>query len=148
MSTRLYYWLLQIPGLLLLSTLLGFLVHLEWIDWSLAGLVVLGWLIKDAVMYPWLKSAFDRHGAPDAGPAGLVGQIGELTVTGFVRVRGELWQAELVSNADEFGGSSANPALQLADYAAGTPVRIRDARGMTLIVEAITNHPDAGSSNA
>lgn len=135
MSTRLYYWLLQIPGLLLLSTLLAFLAHLGWIQWSLAGLFVLGWLVKDAAMYPWLKSAFDRRDAPDAGPAGLVGQIGELTATGFVRVRGELWQAELASDPGEIGP-------RIARRLAGTPVCIRDARGMILIVEAVSEKPD------
>ncbi len=132
-KTLLYYSLLQIPGLTILGLALAAAVQFEWLGVPLAAGILVAWLIKDAVMYPFVKSAFEPPPPGDRGPAGLVGAIGtttrELNPQGFVRVRGELWQAECVAVSE----SSASPAEVPADR----EVRVVAARGMMLLVEPL-----------
>ena len=126
MTTRHRYWLFQIPGWALTGAVL--LVLREWIDISLS--VVFGVLalvvIKDFLLYPFLRSAYDTQ--VKTGVAQLIGSQGvvkrDVDPEGYVLVRGELWKARLQHN------DRAAPK--------GTEVRIDDADGMTLIVEPIS----------
>ena len=60
--------------------------------------LVVVWMLKDAALYPWLRSAYE----PDSrriiermiGLAGVA--VEPLAPRGYVRVRGELWHAEPV----------------------------------------------------
>lgn len=74
-------------------------------------------------MYPFLRTAYES--GVKTGAEQLVGARGiaqdELSPRGYVRVRGELWQAEL--------RPSDRPIQP------GSPVRILAAEGMTLIVK-------------
>ena len=95
-QTRRRYALYQVPGLLVL---VGVVVGLyRWAmlpGWGAVALVVV-WMLKDAALYPWLRTAYE----PDSRKAierliGLTGVAVEpLAPRGYVRVRGELWQAE------------------------------------------------------
>lgn len=117
------YYLLQIPGWTL-AAVAGW-AAVRWLGapgW-LAAAAWAVYFLKDFLLYPYLKRAFEtdaRTGAERlAGETGVVQQT--LCPQGFVRVRGELWQAR----AEEPG----------ANIAAGTKVRIVGAEGMTLVVK-------------
>ncbi len=93
------YWLLQVPGWFILVALL--VAARRWFDISigLAIVVFVAWLVKDVVLYPILKHAYHFHerGSEDS-LLGLQGVAQEtLDRTGYVRVRGELWRAELAT---------------------------------------------------
>ena len=90
-----------------------------WLFWSL----VIGWIIKDVILFPFVWRAYDRDAPSAAG--GLIGQLGiakvRLDPFGYVQVRGELWKA--VREGD--GGP----------IEAGSPVRIHRREGLTLYVK-------------
>ncbi len=75
-------------------------------------------------MYPMLRTTYEP--GVKTGSEQLVGAKGvakeELAPHGYVRVRGELWRAEV--------GQSRSP------ISVGSPIRVLAAEGMTLIVEA------------
>ena len=89
----------------------------------LAILLFALWVIKDFALYPVLRIAYE-DGSPNATDS-LVGALGtareRLDPSGYVRVGSELWRAELV--ADDTCVES------------GEPVRVREVRGLTLLVE-------------
>lgn len=118
------YALLQIPGTALL--VLVMLMLREWLDlpnW-LAWSVVAVWVGKDVVLFPFVWRSYD----PDfpAHALSLVGEVGSawdrLAPSGYIRVRGELWRAEVIG-----GGQPINR---------GKRVRVREVRGLTLLVES------------
>jgi len=119
------YWAMQLPeaalvivALLLLQEWLGFSA---WITWSLAGL----WVAKDAALYPFVWRSYDP-GYP-ATMHSLDGEHGiateRLDRSGYVRVRGELWHAELDHGARPVDKDET--------------VQVRATRGHTLIVDAV-----------
>jgi membrane protein implicated in regulation of membrane protease activity len=117
------YLLLQVPGWLLVVLLLRILssqVQLPgWAGPTLVGL----WIVKDLALYPLLRRAYEDD--PRTGAERLVGSSG-ITVTplapqGYIRVRGELWQAKVLA--------SSEPVPK------GARVRILAARNLTLAVE-------------
>jgi membrane-bound serine protease (ClpP class) len=116
------YVLLQVPGWLLAAVAAYAIERWAGLDWRIAAGLWLAYFIKDFILYPFLRRAYETDAA--SGTAALVGEIGiateDLKPNGYVRVRGELWHAELGS------GASA--------VSAGTRVRIRGARGLTLTV--------------
>jgi membrane-bound ClpP family serine protease len=119
------YWALQLPEvalvivvLLLLQEWLGFAT---WLTWSLVGL----WVAKDAAFYPFVWRSYDP-----SYPTTLHSLDGEhgvaterLDRSGYVRVRGELWRAELAHGA--------RPVDK------GEPVQVQATRGLTVIVTAV-----------
>jgi membrane protein implicated in regulation of membrane protease activity len=128
-SIALRYFLLQLPGWILLSICAFALWVWQLIPGWLALAIVAVWLIKDIALYPVVRSAF----APSEPAAGrLVGQsavaIEAIAPTGYVRLAGELWRAEL-----------EDPTARVQP---GERVTVRSARGLTLIVSA--DAPDAG----
>jgi len=121
------YWAMQVPEaalvivvLFLLQEWLGFPA---WIAWSLAGL----WVAKDAALYPFVWRSYDP-GYP-ATMHSLDGERGiateRLDRSGYVRVRGELWHAELDHGARPIDKDE--------------PVQVQATRGHTLIVDAVEN---------
>ncbi len=82
---------------------------------------------KDFVLYPFLRRAYE----PDSrtGVELLAGERGvaetELDPEGFVRIRGELWRAQL-----EPGSAAVH---------SGEPVVVVAGRGMTLVVRKRQN---------
>jgi membrane protein implicated in regulation of membrane protease activity len=123
-STFARYLALEAPGWVLAGCLLWLLVE----SFGLAvWLAVLGWVIwvaKDFAMYPWLREAFEV-GEADAS-ALLIGRTGlareRIAPSGYVRIGAELWRAELAPGA--------------AAIESGAAVRVREVRGLTLVVEA------------
>jgi membrane protein implicated in regulation of membrane protease activity len=116
------YALFQVPGWLAAAVVLLGLV--EWVSlsfWAAFGLFTL-WVIKDIAIYPLVRTAYES--GVKTGVEQLVGEKGvaqsSLDPRGMVRVRGELWQAEVESS-----GRRIEP---------NSKIRVTAARGMTLIV--------------
>ncbi len=123
------YWALQIPGTLLLVVILHLLQdHLglsTWLLWSIVGF----WVIKDVVLYPVVWRSYDPgYPATQHSLDGARGIATEpLNPSGYVRVRGELWRAELARDARPIKKHEA--------------VQVRAVRGLTLIVAAVDDSP-------
>jgi membrane protein implicated in regulation of membrane protease activity len=121
------YALLQIPSLIILIVLLALAkrwVDLpSWFTWGLIGL----WVVKDAALFPLTWRAYDQDRERDLGA--MVGERGtaeeRLNPLGYIRVRGELWKAELTDDA--------RPIEK------GEEVRVQGIRGLTLLV-SLGNH--------
>lgn len=97
----------------------------RWVDlpnWIFWGPIAL-WIAKDIILFPFVWRAYDRNRLKDLhtliGAEGIVEE--QLSPSGYVRVHGELWQAEV-------GGDSL-PIQK------GEIVRIQSIRGLKLIVE-------------
>lgn len=116
------YLLVQIPGWLLTAAV-------AWLLWKYVGLPLWAAIAaiaisvgKDFVMYPLVRRAYDADGRNAAED--LIGQIAvakqPLNPTGYVQVRGQLWQART---------ADGEPAIE-----EGGLVRVREVKGMTLIV--------------
>jgi membrane-bound serine protease (ClpP class) len=118
------YTLLQLPALaLLVSTL----ILLRWvIDIPLWATIVLTllWIVKDVVMFPFVWRAYDQNSLGHANSmVGLPGvTIEQLSPSGYIQVRGELWRAEL---------EKGHPPIDK-----GEQIYVRGHRGLTLLVEA------------
>lgn len=128
MLTATKYWLFQVPGWVLAAIVVTGLHY--WIGtpaWVSLALFAL-WVLKDVLMYPLLRSAYET--GAKTGVARLIGATGiaqeDLAPSGYVRVKGELWHAEL---------KPENPSIP-----AGSPIRIVAAQGMTLVVIDDKNH--------
>ncbi len=119
------YLLLQVPGWALAVVVL-YLVH-RWLGLPLwaAGLLLAADVVKDLVLYPWLRRAYeDEYVPPAARLAGETAEVVEdLAPEGYVRVRGELWRARC-------GGGEP--------VASGGRVQVTGAQGTVLIVEPRT----------
>ena len=125
MPTWFRYLLFQIPGWILAAIVLLGLYHSQLIHGWLAVLCFLAWLVKDLVLYPLTREAYEtKH---NEGSQALIGQRGvsegDLIPEGYVRVRGELWRAV----ADPSRGAIAS----------GSKVEIVAAEGMRVFVRAV-----------
>lgn len=124
MSVRARYFLLQVPGWILVAMILFGLR--DWIGISLGWAVALYalYVVKDFVLFPFLRHAYDTR--TTTGIEKLVGETGvvkrALAPKGLVLVGSELWKAAVAPGAREI-----EP---------GRRVRIESARGMVLIVRA------------
>ena len=129
-STFRRYVLLQAPSWALAAVVLAGLHRWGYLSTWIAGVLLLAWVVKDLALYPWLRrsSALDTRMPVEQQ---LVGQRAivtrPLSPRGWVRVRGELWQAEPL-----------NPGR---DIPAGTTVEVVAARGLTLLVREATVEP-------
>ena len=117
------YALLQLPGVALIVLLL--IMVRRWVDipaWSFWGIIAL-WVAKDVVLFPFVWRAYEWGRPEDANP--MIGTRGiakdDLSPSGHVTVRGELWHAEVMGGAQPIDK--------------GEVVRVRGVRGLTLIVE-------------
>jgi membrane protein implicated in regulation of membrane protease activity len=123
-SPKIKYLLFQIPGWIITAIVLLMLLHWEFIPKWLAVLCFVAWLLKDLLLYPFLRRAYEPG---VTGSARLVGSRGvaegDLAPTGYVRVRGELWRA-VVSPADVVVPS-------------GTEVEVVSADRMEVFVRAV-----------
>lgn len=116
------YLLWQLPGWGLAVVILMALNALVGLP-GWAGVVLFFLVVaKDVLMFPFMREAFRPSGS---GRERLIGARGHavdgLAPSGYVRLNGELWRAEVGERG------KAIPA--------GNPVVVRDARGLTLIVE-------------
>ena len=129
MPTWFRYLLFQVPGWILAAIVLSGLYHSKLIQGWLALLFFLAWLVKDLILYPLTRTAYEKK--HNEGSQALIGQRGisegDLSPEGYVRVRGELWRAV----ADPSRGTIAS----------GTQVEIIAAEGMTVFVRPVEeNH--------
>jgi membrane protein implicated in regulation of membrane protease activity len=124
-STWLRYLLFQIPGWLLAAG--GALALWRW-EFLPPWLCIAGfcaWALKDLALYPllWRVYEIDRR----TGAEALIGARGfaqeDLEPSGFVRVRGELWNATVLASERMI--------------AAGVEVEIVGAERMTVFVRAV-----------
>lgn len=124
MSPPIKYLLFQIPGWIIAAAILTALVHWEFFTKGIAVLCFFGWLLKDLLLYPFFRRAYEPG---VTGSARLVGSKGiaegDLTPKGYIRVRGELWRA-VASPADHVLRS-------------GTEVEIIGAERMEVFVRAL-----------
>ncbi|MFC1823317.1 NfeD family protein [Thermodesulfobacteriota bacterium] len=124
------YILLQIPAAGLLVIFL--LLVQKWMtlsSWLVGGVIGL-WIAKDVVLFPfvWRSYAVDRS-QEGQGIFGMVGLAKEkLNPSGYVQVRGELWQADLVS-----GGRPIEK---------GDIVKVRGVDGIKLLVEGVNEEKE------
>jgi membrane-bound ClpP family serine protease len=116
------YWLYQVPGAALAALVVAGLWYVEVVSARVATGIWLAWLVKDVVVYPLVRAAYERAGT--TGAERLVGRHGvareRLDPAGWVHVRGELWRAEAADRP----------------IPPGSRVRVHAARGSTLIVAA------------
>jgi len=123
------YLLFQLPGMFFAGIVLVLLFergHLTApLAWGLFGL----WVLKDALMFPVTKIAYETPHRPH-GPEALLGEVaiaqGPITSwgagdSGWILVRGELWRAHSREGT--------------ASVAQGDRVRVVEAREHVLVVE-------------
>lgn len=117
------YTLLQLPALALL--LMALVLVQRWIDipeWIFWGSIMC-WIAKDVVLFFFTWRAYDTSGA--RADRSMVGARGitqnRLAPSGFIHVRGELWKAEVWG---------ASRPIEI-----GEKVKVRDMKGLTLIVQ-------------
>jgi len=116
------YGLLTIPGTAALVLIL--IVVQNWVPipvWLRVTLILL-WLAKEIILFPFVWRAYD-HARPE-GFHSMIGQRGitreRLAPTGYVRVQGELWKAEIMLN---------EPPIEK-----NQPVRVEKVAGLKLFV--------------
>ena len=107
-------WVLWGVGLYVIRELMGFPA---WIIWALISI----WITKDFLILPYVWRSYEiqleqRH--PLTGAEGVVEK--PLIPEGYIRVRGELWRAELAEEKGPVGK--------------GEKVQVQRAEGLTLIV--------------
>ena len=116
------YVLLQIPAAAVLIIIVilvrTWYDYPPWAGWAIVAL----WIAKDTILFPFVWRSYDSSAPDDA--MSMVGKQGiaeePLSPRGYVRVRGELWKAEV---------ARGEPPI-----AKGEPVRVREVRGLTLKV--------------
>ncbi len=107
------------------------LTQWEFLPKWLAVACFLGWLLKDLLLYPFFRPAYEPGRTGSARLVGARGVAeGDLTPMGYIRVRGELWRAV------------ATPADHVIH--SGTEVEIVNAERMEVLVRAV----GAGSSES
>ncbi|MGE0702600.1 MAG: NfeD family protein [Vicinamibacterales bacterium] len=124
------YILFQLPGLAIAAV--AVLALHRWAGVSAWGAAALwlAWLLKDVVLYPKLKAAYEQR---DPMPASrFVGRrvvvTQPLAPAGYVRIGSELWSAR---------------ALDGESIEAGVTVEVVGADGLTLIVRESRKAPGA-----
>ncbi len=136
------YTAFQVPGWII-AIVGGWFLH-RWVDvplWVASGVLVV-WVIKDYALYPVLRSAYELdHRRPIDR---LVGEHGtasdELSPSGYIRVRGELWRArpeqievDVDSEVDVEGQNAIGTGIGQGDQ-----VEVIGVDGALLVVRART----------
>lgn len=102
------YSLIQLPGAVI--ALLVLILVRRWLgfDYWIVWLGLFLWVAKDAALFPFVWRSYDWEVAQ--GTDAMIGERGvaeeRLAPSGYVRVRGELWQAKTAGPGDivEKGG--------------------------------------------
>lgn len=116
------YAVLQIPGAFMVGVLLVVFYYAGYISSSMGALLFTGWLVKDAVMFRFLRKAYEP--GPPHGTEALVGLravvVDALSPKGSVRIGSEHWTAIASDGAKPLGR--------------GTRVRVVSVDGYTVTV--------------
>ena len=95
MSVPQRYFLIQIPGWVLAAIILYAFHRLFALPLWLAAILMVADIVKDIVLYPYLRRAYETTESMPAerliGERAVIRQA--LTPEGYVLVRGELWRA-------------------------------------------------------
>jgi membrane protein implicated in regulation of membrane protease activity len=124
-STRVLtrYTILQLPGLAVLVIIMLFVLRWFGLPVWLLWCSVFVWVVKDVILYPFVWRAYDQPRGKEADA--MIGTCGiakeRMAPSGYVLARGELWKAELTAGS--------RPVEK------GERVRVRETRGLTLIVK-------------
>jgi membrane protein implicated in regulation of membrane protease activity len=123
------YWLLQIPGWILLGAALAAASYYLGLSVVFCVLVFLLWLLKDVAFYFWLGKHYELR-SEDATRA-LLGRRAiarePLAPSGYVELGGELWRAELLGEASVVG-EGAEVVVEGID---GLTLRVRGGGGLS-----------------
>jgi membrane-bound ClpP family serine protease len=119
------YILLNIPELAAVVLILVIIEHwvalTAWLFWSIIGF----WIVKDALLFPFIWRAYDWNRSEQSGS--LIGVQGiakqRLIPSGYVQIHGELWRAK------RFG---EGPPIE-----AGQTVRVEKMEGLTVFVAPV-----------
>jgi membrane protein implicated in regulation of membrane protease activity len=118
------YLLFQLPGCVAAAAVLMGLVHWELVSPTIAYVLFVIWVVGEIALFPVLRIGYEPGGR-SAGAEALVDTLGvaqeDLDPEGYVRVGAERWRAVVASGC--------------APVAAGTEVRVREVRQLTLVVE-------------
>jgi membrane protein implicated in regulation of membrane protease activity len=118
------YLVFQIPGWVITAMVLIGLTHWQFLPKWLAVACFLGWLLKDLLLYPFFRPAYEPGVTGSARLVGARGVAeGDLAPMGYIRVRGELWRAV------------ATPTDHV--IRSGTEVEIVNAERMEVLVRAV-----------
>ncbi|GIW42147.1 MAG: hypothetical protein KatS3mg076_2724 [Candidatus Binatia bacterium] len=116
------YLLFQIPGWIAVGVLVVLADSLEILSARVGTAILALWVVKDFALYPLVRAAYEKPGSD--GKTDLAGARGtaltDISPRGSVRVRGELWRAEL---------AATSPPVR-----AGEEVEVVSSRGLTLVV--------------
>jgi membrane protein implicated in regulation of membrane protease activity len=119
------YTILQIPGLVLLVFGITVINRFVSIPLWLFFIIIAAWLLKDILLFPKVWRAYDPVSI--AQIERLLGKnavvVDRLNPAGYVRIRGELWKAEVNGHG--------------AEVNTGKTVKVSSFKGMKLIVEEI-----------
>jgi membrane-bound ClpP family serine protease len=112
----------MLPGVVVLVLVLIVAQHWVTIPGWLFGTIVLLWILKETIMFPFVWRAHDQQ---RAGPSRLmIGDRGvakeRLAPDGYIQVQGVLWKAEKIDNG---------PPIEK-----GESVRIEKMEGLKLFV--------------
>jgi len=121
------YLLFQLPGWVAAGAALAFVQMQGWLEapWPLA--LFGGLVIKDAVLYPWMRIAHEPSSLLGLEALRRAHGVAETTFSpgepgGVVRIGAERWRARLACDAR---GAVRD----------GERVRVRDVQGLTLLVD-------------
>ena len=96
------YSLFQIPSLLIVTLLVFTVNHWYILDNAIIVMIILFWILKDILIFPFVWKAYS-HKDRDKSKT-ILNQHGVAVDTinpkGFVKINGEIWQAELVELND------------------------------------------------
>lgn len=130
MKTWQRYWLLQLPGFVLVVVMLYIASRWYAVPLLAALLLLAAWILKDAAVYPIVKGAFE--GPKPTGVAVLIGSTGKATEDlrprGYVRIGPELWWSQSTAPVNR-----------------GDAVHVVACEGMMLLVEPSNAEPEPES---
>lgn len=119
------YILLNIPGLAAVILILIIIQYWVVLPVWLFRSVIAFWIIKDAVLFPFVWRAYDWE-RPGLNRS-MIGERGiakeRLAPSGYVQIHGELWKAEKIGDR--------------SPIEMGQSVKIVNMEGLTLFVEQI-----------
>lgn len=96
------YSLFQIPSLLIVTLLVFTVNHWYILDNTIIVMIILFWILKDILIFPFVWKAYS-HKDRDKSKT-ILNQHGvavdSINPKGFVKINGEIWQAELVEPND------------------------------------------------
>ncbi len=125
------YSLLQLPGIALV---IGLLFLMQWwmdIPLWLRWLIIIIWVAKDAVLFPFVWRAYDWNQKDNRHT--MIGMQGialeRLDPVGYISIRGEQWKAQVMGKG---------PPVE-----EGQKVVVNGIRGLTLYIQPVYETPGA-----